>query len=543
VVKLMLASFMLLALTHISIVGYAASANLIKNPGFENLDEYDATRPQGWNRLQSNPSTMFIDRSAFHSGKQCLSIISDPDEGSTWATKWVFNLDKGREYKFSLYAKWNGIGEGCSVRIYALPHPKRWGWSKKGKFLFGEVYKNREWERREATFSMPDDMDKLLILVNPAPAAAANNRIWVDDVSLYASGEAPPETAKPTPGVYGKRHRIEIDEKSHALLLDGKPFLPIGIAHPRNKEEIKAVKEQGFNTIWLTQDLVPLMDDVYANGLFAIFDFTLLTDIREWDEIRRQVSRYKDNPTVLAWEPMDEPKEMGPVSKVCEIIREIDPSRPIAINAANPSTFSPLKDMADILMSCAYPIRRDSAILTQDADWMDEAAATAENKKPIWWWIQAYEWDGDGRILPTVLQERCMTYLAVIHGVKGFFYFSYAQMRREEEPALWNSFKSLTEELKQLAPVILAPIPEREISVSPQGSGVHYLLKEYEGKIYIFAANPEKKEIEVTFRSPKLKKNSEVIVLFEGRQASRITGDSFSDMFKPYAVHIYEIEH
>ncbi len=528
----------------ISVSACATQPNLIGNPGFERPDEYDASLPRGWYRLQCRPNNMFVDKSTFRSGNACMCIISDPDEGTPWGTKWVFNLDKGRQYKFSLYTKWNGVEDGCSVRIHAAPYPMRWGIGRKGKLLFGKIYKNKEWQRHEATFSMPADMDVLAIYVNPAPGKKPNNRIWVDDVSLYASGKAPSKPTTTTkPRVYRKRPKIKIDKTSNALLLDSKPFLPIGIAHPKDKAGVKAVKAQGFNTVWLVQDSVHLLDDVYDAGMFAFIDFSLLTDMREWDEIRRQVSRYKDNPAVLGWHPKDEPsrKALAPARKAAAIIRKADPSRPIIINAANPRTFQALAKMTDVLMSCAYPVKTRSARLTQDTDWMDQASEAVGGKKPVWWWIQAYEWKGDGRVLPTVAQERCMTYMTLIHGVKGFCYFSYPQMKRKTEPALWNSFKGLTAELKQLAPVILSATPKQEISVTPADSGLHYLLKEHGGKKHIFVANPNTKEIKATFTLPGLKPGFRLSVLFENRKAPKVVTNSFTDVFKGYGVHVYEI--
>lgn len=533
----------------------ADQPNLINNPGFEKQDEYDASLPRGWYRLQCRANNMFVDKSTPRSGKASMCIISDPKEGTAWGTKWVFNLDKGRQYKFSLYTKWNGVEEGCSVRIHAAPYPMRWGIGRKGKLLFEKVYKNKEWQRHEATLSMPADMNVLAIYVNPAPGKKPNNRIWIDDVSLQALGKAPTTPAKTTkPRVYRKRPKIEIDKTSHALLLDGKLFLPIGIAHPTDKAGVKAVKAQGFNTVWLVQNSVYLLDDVYDAGMFAFIDFSLLTDMREWDEIRRQVSVYKNNPAVLGWHPKDEPnqKALAPARKACEIIRKADPSRPIIINAANPRTFSALAKMTDVLMSCAYPVKTRSARLTQDTDWMDQAIEAVNNKKPVWWWIQAYEWKGDRRILPTVAQERCMTYMTLIHNVKGFCYFSYPQMKRKEKPALWNSFKGLNAELKQLAPVILAVTPKQEIKVTPKGSRhflmkedkgtpLHYLLKQHKGKTYVFAANPTNKRVEATFTLPKLKRDFKLSVLFEKSKSPKVTGNSFSDVFEGYGVHVYVI--
>ena len=544
--KVMAVCLAIFTIALISALSHAAAPNLIRNPSFEQEDEYDSTLPRGWCRLQSGPNNMFVDKSTSHSGKASMCIISNPDVGTAWATKWIFNLDKGRQYKFTVYTKWNGVGDGCSVKIYAAPYPMRWGIGRKGKLLFEKVYKNKEWKKHEANFSMPDDMNILAIYINPEPWKTSNVRVWVDDVSLHALGKAPPKSSKITkPRVYRRRPKIEIDKTSHAILLDGKPFLPIGIAHPKDKAGVKAVKAQGFNTVWLVQDSVHLLDDVYDAGMYAYVDFSLLTDMRAWDEIRRQVSVYKHNPAVLGWQPKDEPdqKSIAAVQKACEIIRKADPSRPIIINAANPRTFSALAKMTDILMSCAYPIKTHSARLTQDTDWMDLAAEAVGYKKPIWWWIQAYEWKGDGRILPTVAQERCMTYLAVIHGVKGLFYFSYPSMKRREKPALWNSFKSLTAELKQLAPIILAATPKQEITVTPTGSGLHYLLKEYQGRKYIFAANPGTEKVRATFTLPKLKKGFRLSVLFENRKAPRVTASSFTDAFEGYEVHVYEIGH
>ena len=365
---------------------------------------------------------------------------------------------------------------------------------------------------------------------------------------------------------YGRRPKIEIDKESHALLVDGKPFFPIGIAHPGNEEGVKACKEQGFNTVWLHPRiwgkyidprrepdwgvigarLENFINSCHANKLFGMIDLGSFMRYNKWEKMKEFISKYKEHPTVLVWQPMDEP---GPglipdLLKTYNFVKSIDLSHPIIVNLGWSGMMCPdkYKDGCDILMTDPYPIRKDSANLLMVADYTDRIVKAVDNEKPVWIWLQAYEWSGDSSLLPTPLQERCMSYLAIIHGAKGLFYFSYRQMMRKEKPALWNSLKSLTAELKKMAPIILAPKPKQKIELIPKDSSLQYLLKEYKGKKYIFAANPVEKEVTVTFKLPGLKRRAKLSVLFEDREAPRLTGNSFTDTFSKYAVHIYEIK-
>ena len=364
---------------------------------------------------------------------------------------------------------------------------------------------------------------------------------------------------------YGRKPKIEIDKESLALLVNGKPFFPIAISHPKNEEGVKAVKGQGFNTvsihpgIWgkyidprkepdwgvIGTRLEEFINSCHANKLFGMVSLGSSMRHNKWEKMKEFISKYKEHPTVLVWLPMDEPgPELIPdLLKTYNIVKSIDPSHPIAVCLGWKGIMCPAeyKDVCDILVTDPYPITKDSANLLMVADYTDRMVKAVDNKKPVWMWLQAFG-EYKNYILPTPAQERCMSYLAIIHGAKGLGYFSYGKMMPKEKPALWNSFKSLTAELTQMAPMILARTPKQNVTVIPEGTGIHYLLKEYKGKKYIFAANPVEKEVKATFKLPGLKRKAKLSVLFEDREVPMLTGNSFTDTFSKYAVHIYEIK-
>jgi len=75
---------------------------------------------------------------------------------------------------------------------------------------------------------------------------------------------------------------------------------------------------------------------------------------------------------------------------------------------------------------------------------------------------------------------------------------------------------------------------------------IHFLLKDFQGRKYIFAVNSVNQEIITTFsgfnNEVEQPESDTLTVLFEDREIV-ISEGVFYDHFNPYEVHIYSLEY
>jgi hypothetical protein len=188
---------------------------------------------------------------------------------------------------------------------------------------------------------------------------------------------------------------------------------------------------------------------------------------------------------------------------------------------------------------------------------MERAHTAVRGHKPIWLVPQAFAWyqyhstNSDRGHLPTAEElqtgraptyeeERCMTYLALVHGAKGLIYYCYYDLRvLPQYLEMWSWMKRIGTEVKALFPVLLSPEdlgPARSTLANP---AIHSKLKRCDGRLYLLAVNADRAPCQVTFdlkhRLPK-----QVRVLFEDRTRNT-EGPHLTDDFQPLEVHVYDL--
>jgi hypothetical protein len=170
-------------------------------------------------------------------------------------------------------------------------------------------------------------------------------------------------------------------------------------------------------------------------------------------------------------------------------------------------------------------------------------------KKPLWIAIQAYQQPWKKSRFPTPAEYRCESYLSIIKGVKGlWFYTGYGErdflgnpsgLLNRPEVGHWDYVQKLVRELREFSPIIMSPRATAEVKLSPANAYVEFATRESNGKLYVIAANKSPQKQNVRFSSP----------VFNGRQArvlyeehtARVEGGELNDEFLPFAVHIYEL--
>ena len=346
--------------------------------------------------------------------------------------------------------------------------------------------------------------------------------------------------------------------KDGFLTVEGKPFFPVGMYTIQSRDGnhdacLKEAQEAGFNTTvyyaLTTETLMPLLDAANRNGIKAFVYPTMPFSLRKGSEttetITKDVQDKMNHPALLGWYLVDEPEGIGKADtqktyELYQLVKKLDPSHPCSLVIMSAKAAGDFKDCADVIWTDPYPI--PSRPVTVVAD-QTTACIKAVEGKPLWVVPQAFDWSvwNTGKVdkihRPTPEEERCMTYLAVVHGAKGIIYWAHTGSKYyiHDYPEHWAAVKKIAGELKYLSPMLLTP--DSKLKLTVEGGSIDSMVKELGGSVYVFAVNRDSKECQAAFSVPGKWKAE---VLFEGRSVN-VDGASWKDDFKPLEVHVYKL--
>ena len=375
-----------------------------------------------------------------------------------------------------------------------------------------------------------------------------------------------------------QRATVKLDAQGN-ILVEGRPFFPIGIYHVDTPEHLRMVKSAGFNTIETTADrAVELRDALERERVFVIAHGGGV----ETESVRATVELLKDHPMLLAYYPLDEPElNEVPLAKAraaYRLFRKLDPQRPVFTVIARPDEYDRWKATCDILGVDPYPIPHAPPVRV--AEYMDRAAASisrlpgqgsednqraASGYRAVWGIPQAFDWDfyrednalskPKHLLRPTEAEMRLMTYLEVIHGAKGIIFYclvGYGGYNTIENPVQWKALRRLARELARLSPALVGPDAAWKLEAKPP-EGIHARAKRWGDDILILAANPQDVEKEVTLRLLLPKERQQAAgqgaaqlpdsaeVMFE-RRTVKFQKGVIADRFDAYDVHVYLVK-
>lgn len=371
--------------------------------------------------------------------------------------------------------------------------------------------------------------------------------------------------------------------EDRAIVVNGKKFFAIGIySIPKSNEPFKELSEAGFNLVRCGSK--DELDEANKYDLKAWIPLGDRLDLSKETENRKEwinsrINELRTHPALMAWESMDEPawtwKKPGEprasadgLTQGHKFVKELDPNHLLWINHAPRNTYKTLakfSQYADVIACDVYPvISRDidadktyaimpngkqtdlaNQTISCVGEYVDKLRKTANGKQATWLVAQGFAWDNEQNpknpLYPTYQEMRFMAYNAIMHGVDGILYWGAHSMPQPSEH--WSNLKKVTRELADLSDIILAPSIESNISMDYEemgfsiDRGIEIMLKDYEGAIYMFAANTTIGPAKVTFSDMPFSKGS-LAVLSEGRNLD-VSESSFQDTFAPYDVHIY----
>ncbi|MBN2295476.1 MAG: carbohydrate binding domain-containing protein [Pirellulales bacterium] len=359
-----------------------------------------------------------------------------------------------------------------------------------------------------------------------------------------------------------------IDEHKR-LLIDGKPFFPLGMYwHSINEEEIKKYADSKFNCLMPYGSPNPeQMDIARKYGLKVIYSVKdwyygfhgapkfLKSAADEEPALRNRVKKYRNHPALLAWYLNDElPQQFMPQLEAHQrIVSEEDPDHPTWVVLYQVGEVRHYRRTCDVIGTDPYPIGRanpKAALPVVAGQWTAETSRQMSYARPLWQVPQIFNWANywkDKKLVqqprtPSFDEMRSMAWQCIAEGATGLIFYSWYDIKRNPDVPFdtqWDRVKRIAAEIDSLAPILLSiePAPGVGDMVAGRLDGLLLLSKHRGGKDYVFAVNDGTAEMDVEF---KVKTSKPVNVLGEERTIEP-TATGFSDKSRKLSVHVYEI--
>ncbi len=360
-----------------------------------------------------------------------------------------------------------------------------------------------------------------------------------------------------------KGNEVYIDENLN-LVLNGKPILPIIWWGGSPFEEIAKTGADGI--IVGVGDLDKLKElNLYGEVMLLwgseqkkYFEGKETLSEEAIKVITEKVNSIKDHPAFLFYYLTDEPegRNVSPnvLKEAYQLIKKLDPYHPIQITNNTVKGIETYIECADLFFPDPYVCPLIDGSLTRPMTYiisfMEQIKKAGKNKKFVGITPQVFDY---GKVyasrppystrnnrVPTFVEERCMNYLAIVYGAKGFNYYVYGK----KDPNHWGAVNFpdlnigmpyLIKEKKSLSDIILLGKDIKE-EVKIDEKKIHYTVKEFKGKKYIICVNVEPVELNVEIKVPENIKKLKVI---SEKRIVEVKDGKFSDRFLPYEVHIY----
>ena len=263
-----------------------------------------------------------------------------------------------------------------------------------------------------------------------------------------------------------------------------------------------------------------------------------------------RASALGDEPGLAGWYTADE-RSASRVPRIFgqyRALRQNDPGS-FAFVALNRSRELPRwRDAVDVLGVDPYPIYNipegSLSPLEQVSALVLAARTAVSSARPVWPVIQYFKHGSNGHF-PTEDELRSMSYLAIVSGAKGLFYWSYGAvgLSSVSDPVLreqyWQRLVRVTTEIRALEPALLSPHAPTILASASASADVRWLLRRVGMERYIIAVNNTSAAgVTATFNLAASATRISVV----GESRTLPAGSRIADSFGPYEAHVYRIE-
>ena len=259
------------------------------------------------------------------------------------------------------------------------------------------------------------------------------------------------------------------------------------------------------------------------------------------------VSAFNSDNSVVGYYVQDEPAiAVQPETfHQYSLIKAADPGGFTLAVINQPTRVGLWRDTVDVLGVDPYPIIEPSNNnLAEVADWTREAYQAGHGARPVWTVIQFFQADLKSA-WPTQQQLHDMSWMAIVEGATGLFYWEYGLRglyevkNAAEHAALYQELINVTTEIKSLEPVLLSPDAPVITANSETGTVFTKTKVGSDGTRYLFAYNYTASPVtaEFTLAQPA----ASIIDYDTGVASAPNTSTTFSGAFQPYQAHIFVI--
>jgi hypothetical protein len=293
---------------------------------------------------------------------------------------------------------------------------------------------------------------------------------------------------------------------------------------------------------------LPTVNNFYSNN--ADFPTAIAKEFGTDDQdqlISDYASTLSSDPGVVGYYVGDEPpiRVQPETFHQYSLIKANDPSGFNLAVIGLPPDLPFWKDSVDVLGVDPYPILSASGNdLASVAKWTREAFQAGHGSRPVWTVIQFFQTDLESA-WPTQQQLHDMSWMAIVEGATGLFYWSYGEAalgwvkNPAEHAALYRELINVTTEIKSLEPVLLSPDAAVITANSALGTVFTKTKVGADGTRYLFSYNYTASEVtaEFTLAQPA----ASIIDYDTGVGTAPDTSTTFSGTFQPYQAHIFLI--
>ncbi len=303
---------------------------------------------------------------------------------------------------------------------------------------------------------------------------------------------------------------VDTDE-SGRLLVDGKPFLPIGffLEQPADftPNDLARLREAGVNTLLPYRSIQMRLPENRGNiGLDAVqksLDWLHQNDIKvifslleiigrthktidSFDGItdknaiaRHLVNGLKNHPALLGWYISDENPVTGldPVRDLRYLVSGLDPFHPVSALTNLPENYVHFGPTGDFMMIDNYPVVNQT---TQSMSRIRECFDIQERDSRLGVWIvpQAFNWGVyrrsekyDSFRYPTEQEMRSHSLLALNRRARAVCFYAYDSIKRQEKldpgssEKFWPHLANVVRLIHELTPFYLADAAPSKVNV------------------------------------------------------------------------------
>ena len=447
-----------------------------------------------------------------------------------------------------------------------------------------------EWTEKAITLAAPENAALVVIQFGFDVPNIKKNEYFDLDVVAFDGPRPPDAIAK------SNVHRLQVEGKDYSgkrfqdsrlilydkeatenivtmrddgfVLVDGKPFFPIGLYAVWKREfngnnidkAFKDLKAAGFN---FAHTYNASRNADFAEFLNTADKYGFKLWITPGSDMINNIIRERHHPSILAWYIGDDthtyfsPEDVKRNHDICHSLDNAHlTTQADGTGPRGASHYEAFIGSTDSFMPEIYPVREDKpdakevpTVIRDMKTIYDDLSRNGSPVKTIWAIIQHFDGWGWKRF-PSFDELRAMSYLSIIHGAHGITWYTYGGYNQNHgvtsTPEHWHEITTVAGELASIQNQLCSRHAKEQPAVTilsgPKTDALEHpsvtcLLKDNDGPKILLACNSSTEAVQAVI---DIKEFKTAKVLFEDRSVDCANG--LKDDFKPFEVHVYELE-